>query len=58
MSKLEGLRTLRLTFDPSVTEVERLNRLTGRIELLPTREGSVVERFLDVQLEGHRTRRR
>lgn len=52
MSKLDGLRTLRLTLHPNVTEIERLNRLTGRVETLQTREGAPGERYLDVQLEG------
>ena len=51
MSKAVGSRTVRLTFDPSVTQIERLNRLTGRVETLTTREKAGV-RILDVQLEG------
>ena len=51
MSKMDGLRTLRLSFDKDVTEVERLNRLTGLVETLSTTDGDT-ERFLDIQLEG------
>ena len=51
MSKTDGLQTLRLTFTDGVQKIERLNRLTGRVETLKTKaEGS--RRILDVRLEG------
>ena len=51
MSKMDGLRTLRLVFDPSVRTIERLNRMTGRVEMLRTK-GERGRRTLDMQLEG------
>ena len=51
MSKMDGARTVRLTFDPSVQQIERLNRLTGLVETLRTKEAGRA-RVLDVQLEG------
>ena len=51
MSKMDGLKTLRLVFDPSVLTVERLNRMTGRVEVLRTK-GERGRRTLDVRLEG------
>ena len=51
MSKMDGLQTLRLTFDGSVTKIERLNRLTGRVEALKTK-AEAGRRILDVHLEG------
>ena len=51
MSKMDGLRTLQLVFDNSVTRIERLNRLTGRVETLRTK-ARAGGRVLDVRLEG------
>ena len=51
MSKMDGLRTLKLVFDNSVTRIERLNRLTGRVETLRTK-ARAGGRVLDVRLEG------
>ena len=51
LSQCDAAVTVRLTFDGSVDQIERLNRLTGRIETLKT-EQSGNERFLDVQLPG------
>ena len=34
VSKMDGLRTVRLVFDPSVLTIERLNRVTSRVEVL------------------------
>jgi len=51
MSKMDGLRTLRLVFDKSVRSVERLNRLTGRAETLRTK-AEADSRQLDIRLEG------
>ena len=51
MSKVDGSRMVRLTFDADVDRIERLNRLTGRIETLQTNvEGDA--RVLDVLLPG------
>lgn len=52
MSKVDGVRTIRLTFDKGVASVERLNRLTGRVETLKTMATQSGSRFLNVQLEG------
>jgi hypothetical protein len=53
MSKMGAAGTVRLTFDPSIAKIERLNRLTGLVEVLETRFGATAaERFLDIQLEG------
>lgn len=51
-SKTDALRTVRLTFDRNVTKIERLNRLTGEVEILATTpaKGDTVQ--LDVPLEG------
>ena len=51
MSKMDGLKTVRLVLDPSVLTIERLNRLTGRVEVLRTK-GERGRRTLDVRLEG------
>ena len=51
MSKMDGLKTVRLVFNPSVLAIERLNRLTGRVEVLRTKGGGG-KRTLDVRLEG------
>ena len=51
MSKMDASRTLRLVFDKSVARVERLNRLTGRVETLRT-SASAASRVLDLRLEG------
>ena len=51
MSKMDCRKTLRLVFDRTVERIERLNRLTGRVEALRTRaEGG--SRVLDIHLEG------
>tara|TARA_Y100000588_G_scaffold179335_1_gene193205 strand:- start:3828 stop:5246 length:1419 start_codon:yes stop_codon:yes gene_type:complete len=51
MSKMDGSRMVRLTFDTDVEKIERLNRLTGQIETLQTKvEGE--SRVLDVLLPG------
>lgn len=52
LSKSEAQATARLTFAESVQRVERLNRLTGRIEVLETRPRAAGQRSLDVQLPG------
>ena len=52
MSKVAGRRTIRLTFDHSVTGLERLNRFTGEVELIKTTRSRKDENMLDVQLEG------
>ena len=52
MSKMDGGRMMRLTFDPSVERVERLNRLLGFVETLRTRQSEDGARYLDIQLEG------
>ena len=51
MSKMDGLKTLRLVFDPAVEQIERLNRLSGRVEVLGT-TADADRRTLDVRLEG------
>ena len=51
MSKMDGLRSVRLVFDKSVEKIERLNRVTGRVEVLRTKGGRG-RRTLDVRLEG------
>ncbi|HUT74170.1 MAG TPA: hypothetical protein VM221_04945 [Armatimonadota bacterium] len=51
MSKMDGVRRVRLTFDRSVEQVERLSRFTGDVETLrthPQEEAAV----LDMSLEG------
>ena len=52
MSKVAGRLTIRLTFDHSVTGLERLNRFTGEVELIKTIRSRKDENMLDVQLEG------
>ena len=52
MSKMEGVRMVRLAFDTSVEQIERLNRLTGLVETLRTSDGEDGARVLDIQLEG------
>ena len=52
MSKMDGARTVRLTFDRSVTKIERLNRLTSLVETLRTTKGDDDTRMLDIQLNG------
>ena len=52
MSKMDGARTVRLTFDRSVTEIEHLNRLTSLVETLRTTKGDDDIRMLDIQLDG------
>jgi len=51
MSKMDGLKTLRLVFNRNVEKIERLNRLTGRVEVLRTKAARG-RRTLDVRLEG------
>jgi len=51
MSKMDGLKTVRLVFHRTVEKIERLNRLTGRVEVLRTK-GEPGKRTLDVRLEG------
>ena len=51
MSKMDGARTVRLTFDRSVTEIEHLNRLTSLVETLRTTKGDDDIRMLDIQLD-------
>lgn len=51
MSKMDGARTIRLTFNKNIKQIERLNRLTGLVETLHTQqEGDA--RVLDVMLLG------
>ncbi len=52
MSKMDGMRKLRLVFSAEVEQIERVNRLTGLVETLRTQEGSGATRVLDIQLEG------
>jgi len=52
MSKMDALRTVRLTFEHTVAKIERLNRLTGQVELLATVPGEGGTMQIDVQLEG------
>ena len=52
MSKMDGARMVRLTFDAKVDQIERLNRLTGLVETLRTRKGEADTRVLDIQIEG------
>tara|TARA_Y100000294_G_C8563949_1_gene340119 strand:+ start:145 stop:576 length:432 start_codon:yes stop_codon:yes gene_type:complete len=52
MSKMDGQRTVRLSFDGTVKQIERLNRFTGLVETLLTREGAADTRLIDIQLEG------
>ena len=52
MSKLDGMRTVRLHFDPQVAQVERLNRLSGKVEKLRTFPGEGGAATLTLRLEG------
>ena len=52
MSRMDGMRKLRLVFSADVEQIERLNRLTGLVETLRTSEGEGDTRTLDIQLEG------
>ena len=52
MSKMDGARMVRLTFDAKVDQIERLNRLTGLVETLRTRKGEADTRVLNIQIEG------
>lgn len=58
MSKLDGARTVRLTWNREVQAVERLNRLTDDVETLATDATKATEggetgtRILDIRLEG------
>ena len=52
MSKMAGRRTVRLAFTKGVTQIERLNRLTGRVETLRTAAGPGRSRILNISLEG------
>ena len=51
MSKVDGMRRVRLTFDKGIETIERLNRLTGLVETLKTQEQGDA-RVLDAFLEG------
>ncbi len=52
MSKMDGMRRLRLVFRADVEQIERLNRMTGRVETLRTSESAGNRRVLEIQLEG------
>ncbi len=52
MSKMDAAGTIRVTFDNSVEKIERLNRLTGLVEVLVTKPGEGDVRVLDVRQEG------
>lgn len=52
MSKLDGARTVRLTFEKDVQTIERLSRHTGRVETLATEAAEDGSRFLEFHLEG------
>ncbi len=51
MDKIDGRRKVRLVLNPSVKKIERLNRLTGQVEVLNTEEFAD-KRKLDFALEG------
>ena len=51
MSKTAGLKTVRLVFNRKIQKIERLNRLTGRVEVLRIK-GRRGKRSLDIRLEG------
>ena len=52
-SKMDALGTVSLRFDATVEQIERLNRLTGRVETLATRARADGDgRELVIQLEG------
>ncbi len=51
MDAQAGEDTIRLLFDVSIAEVQRLNRLTGAVEVLPTMlAASGLQRYLDITL--------
>ena len=52
VSKMDGARTVRLTFGSEVKRIERLNRMSGLVESLRTKPDSNGTRILDLQLEG------
>jgi hypothetical protein len=52
LDKIAGLRTIHLTFDKSVEKIERLNRLTGKVEILKTVPVSSTTNRVTVRLEG------
>ena len=52
MSKLDGARTVRLTFKTGVAAVERLSRHSGRVETLGTAEAEDGSRSIEFHLEG------
>jgi len=52
LSKTDAAGTVRLTFGEEVEHVERLNRLTGDVEVLATIGAGDGARILDVMLEG------
>jgi len=52
MSKLDGARTVRLTFDKNVTHIQRHSRHTGNIVTLVTDTSADGSRFLEFHLEG------
>lgn len=51
LSKMDVARKVRLVFNGRIEAIERLNRLTGRVETLGTTEGED-GRVLDIKLEG------
>ena len=51
LSKMDAARAVRLTFDSSVTQIERRNRQTGLVETLNTKVNGP-DRILDVWLPG------
>ena len=52
LDKIDCRRTLVLTFDDSVETIERLNRLSGKVEVLRTFPASTGIRRLTLRLEG------
>ena len=52
LSKMDAAETVRLSFSDEIEAVERLNRLTGMVELLRTSPAQGGSRVLDVHLEG------
>ena len=52
MSKSGGMRAVQLSFTGDVEKIERLNRFTGRVEVLSTAPAEGEVRSLVVHLEG------
>ncbi|MAE67837.1 MAG: hypothetical protein CMJ18_26585 [Phycisphaeraceae bacterium] len=53
LDKHQAADTMRLFLDPNVLALERLNRHTGRVEILPTLDNQPGgNRYLDIDLEG------